>query len=746
MIRFEEIIEKVLRNYPEADPAPLRRAYLFSAREHRGQMRKSGEPYLLHPLEVANILADLRLDPECIIAGLLHDVVEDTCVPIKSIEESFGAEIADMVEGLTKIAKLDHISYEERQALNMRKLLLAVADDVRVVLVKLADRLHNMRTLQYLDADKRHLIARETLDVYAPLAHILGLSHMRNEMGELAFKFLDPHNYRELNTLIESRRPRLEAFLERITLQVEKIMSDARIRVINIEQHIKRLYPLYQRLQLHQATLDQIHDLVVIIVITESVKDCYGALGVIHATWRPVPNTLQDLIALPRENFYQAINTSVLCEGGQLLDVQICTEEMNRIANEGIISNWKHKTGPRDIHYEDKAFARLRQVTEWQDEVKSPQEFLDTLKLDLSQKKIHCITPKGKAVELPRGATPIDFAFAIHTQLGLRCAGAKANGGIVPLKYEICDGDLIEIISSPAVHPSRDWMNFIKTTRARLSLRRYFIQSERSSAINLGGRLLEKEAINSGFDPTTLLPGSALERAAPQHGFTRAEHLLSAIGYGKVLASSVIRTILSPDQAAQIKEPNRSKRHKTSDQISNFQVLIRVKGCGELEVHCARCCNPIRGEPIMGYIKRGKGLIIHSTDCAYAPGLRVNPDRIVEVEWARENAKESAIYQITLRLMIENRLGMVVDVARAIATVDTNLRDLHSMVDNQGRTNLLVTAEIIDFQHLEKLMRAIKAVNGVLDLTRMNQREIGTNDPGKNDRPASGIFEGGHQS
>ena len=722
MIRFEEIIEKVHRNYPEADEALLRRAYLFSAREHRGQTRKSGEPYLLHPLEVANILAELRLDQECIIAGLLHDIVEDTRVPIKLIQDLFGAEIADMVEGLTKIAKLDHISYEERQALNMRKLLLAVADDVRVVLVKLADRLHNMRTLQYLDVDKRHLIARETLDVYAPIAHILGLSHMRDEMEELAFKFLDSSNYRALKAQMESRRSRLEALLESVSRQVERAMAEANIRVINIERHIKPLYPLYQRMQRQQITLDQIHDLVMIRVIAESVKDCYAALGVIHATWRPIPNSLQDMIALPHESFDQAINTSVLCEGGQLLEVQICTEEMNKIAKEGIISRWK--PGRRDINYEDEAFARLRQVAEWQDEIKNPHEFLDALKLDLSQKRIRCLTPQGKAIELPRGATPIDFAFAIHTQLGLRCAAAKANGRNVSLKYQIRDGDIVEIISLPHANPSREWMNFIKTTRARLGLRRYLIQSDRSSASDLGQRLLEKEGKKLGCDPD-VYESPALDRVAPKFGFARAEHLLTAIGYGKVLPGSVIRTLLPFDQAAQMKELEPSELNKRPPGETYFQSLIRAKGCNELELHRAHCCNPIRGEPIIGYIKRGKGLIIHSTGCSYAPGLLVNPDRVVEVEWANENAKGPGIYQIELRLIMENRPSMIVDVARAIAMVDTNLRDLHSTVDEQGTTNILVTAEIIDFPHLERVVRAIKSVNGVLDLSRINQREVG---------------------
>jgi guanosine-3',5'-bis(diphosphate) 3'-pyrophosphohydrolase len=725
MIRFEDIIEKVVRNCPDADKELLRRAYFFSAREHRGQIRKSGEPYLLHPLEVANILADLRLDPECIIAGLLHDVVEDTRTPIKSIEELFGTDIARMVEGLTKIARLDNISYEERQALNMRKMLLAIAEDVRVVLVKLADRLHNMRTLQYLAAEKRRLIARETLDVYAPIAHMLGIGRLQEEMEDLAFKFLEPDNYQELRAAVENRRPRSEAFMKRVEQQIRKIMSDADIRITNVEPRIRQLYPLYQRLKRHQMTIDQVHDLVTVGIITESVKDCYSTLGIIHAAWKPIPNSLQDMIALPRENFYQAIHTSVICEGGQFLEVQIRTEEMNRIAVEGITARWKYKGGRRNIHHEkDEAFLRLKQVIEWQDEVEDSHEFLGLLKLDLSQKKICCLTPKGKAIELPQGATPIDFAFAIHTELGLHCAGARANGLNVPLKYQLCEGDVLEIVSSPNTHPSRDWMNFIKTPRARSSLRRYFVQSERASAINLGKRLLEKEATNLHLNTGIIFANGALERLAHKYGFTRLEALLAAIGYGKILPSNIIKRTLPPEQAAQIKDINRTEHRKNSDQMFNLQPFIRAIGIDDLMIYGARCCSPIRGEKIIGYVKRGKGIIVHSAGCPNTPGLLVNPDRTVEVKWMKEEGENQLSYRINLRLIIEDRTDIIVDMTRAIASIDTNLRDLHTAIDEQGHTNLFITAEIFDFHHLEKLTKVLKAVKGVLDLERIKHASL----------------------
>ncbi len=725
MIRFENIIEKVRRNYPEADEELLRRAYFFSAREHRGQTRKSGEPYLLHPLEVANILADLRLDPECIITGLLHDVVEDTQTPIKTIEELFGVEVARMVEGLTKIAKLDHISYEERQALNMRKMLLAIAEDVRVVLVKLADRLHNMRTLQYLTTEKRRLIARETLEVYAPIAHRLGLGRVHEEMEELAFKFIEPDNYQEIKEEVDNRRPRLETFLETVEQQIRKIMEEAGVRVVDVERRVKELYPLYQTLRRRRIAIDQVHDLITVGIITASVEDCYSALGVLHATWKPIPNSLQDMIALPRENFYQAIHTTVICEGGQVLEMQIRTEEMNRRAADGITARWEYKAGRRDIrHEEDEVFLRLKQVIEWQDEVEDSHEFLNSLKLDLSQKKIYCFTPMGKSIELPQGASPIDFAFAIHTQLGLHCAGAKVNGRSVPLKYQLREGDILEIVSSPDTHPSRDWMNFIKTPRARLSLRRYFVQSERASAINLGKRLLEKESVTLHLNPDIVLANGALDRLVPKYGFTRVENLLAAVGYGKILPGSIIKRLLPADEAAQIKDFSRAESTKRVDQTFSLRSLVKAKGVDDLAVYGARCCSPIRGEEIIGYIKRGKGVTVHSAKCPSVLGLLVNPDRVVEVKWIKQEGGNHSAYHINLRLTIEDRADIIVDVARAVASSDTNLRDLHTATDKQGQSNLFITAEIINFQHLEKLTSVLKAIKGVSDLERIKHSSL----------------------
>lgn len=719
MIRFETIIEKLRRNHPDADEELLRRAYLFSARQHRGQTRQSGEPYLVHPLEVANILVDLNLDPICVTTGLLHDIVEDTDTSAEEIEEYFGPEIAHLVDGLTKISKLDHASTEERQALNMRKMLLAMVDDVRVVLVKLADRLHNMRTLEYLPGEKRRRIAQETLDVYAPIAHRLGMARVRGELEDLAFKHLEPEEYQKLKDLVESRRARLEAFLEEVKQRILDMMATSGIQIVYIEGRIKRLFSIYQKLRRQQITIDQVYDLVAIRLITDSVRDCYAALGVIHTAWKPIPGRFKDWIAIPRENFYQSLHTSVVGEGGQPFEVQIRTREMQSIAEEGIAAHWKYKEGRRGTHTdEDEAFIWLKRLVEWQQEVKDSREFLDSLKLDLYPKEVYCFTPKGKVIELPRGATPVDFAFMIHTQVGLTCNGAKVNSRIVPLKYQLRNGDVVEIMTSPSAHPSRDWMNFAKTSRARAKIRHYLAESERTTAVELGKKLFEKEADRFRLNTKKMLSNGDLDRIAADYGVARAEDLLAAIGYGKVLPRNVIAKLLPPDRVSEIEQEKRPTLKQVVKRALGLQDRIVVKGIDDVMVYRARCCNPIRGEDIIGYITRGKGVAVHSNRCPNMPGLLVNPERLIDVEWMKADAKHEDAYPVTMKLMTEDRPGMVADVTQAIAGVGTNIRDIRASLDDEGRGQLVLTAEIFDLKHLEKIIGALKSVRGVMDVER----------------------------
>ncbi len=725
MIRFETIIEKLRKNHPDADEELLRRAYLFSARQHRGQTRQSGEPYLVHPLEVANILVDLNLDPICVATGLLHDIVEDTETSGEEIEEYFGPEIAHLVDGLTKISKLDHASTEERQALNMRKMLLAMVDDVRVVLVKLADRLHNMRTLEYLPGEKRRRIAQETLDVYAPIAHRLGMARVRGELEDLAFKHLEPEEYQKLKELVERRRSRLEAFLEEVKQRILDMMATSGIEVVFIEGRIKRLFSIYQKLRRQHISIDQVYDLVAMRIITESVKDCYAALGVIHTAWKPIPGRFKDWIAIPRENFYQSLHTSVVGDGGQSFEVQIRTREMQSIAEEGIAAHWKYKEGRRGTHTdEDEAFVWLKRLVEWQQEVKDSREFLDSLKLDLYPKEVYCFTPKGKVIELPRGATPVDFAFMIHTQVGLSCNGAKVNSRIVPLKYQLRNGDVVDIMTSPTAHPSRDWMNFAKTSRARSKIRHYLAESERTTAIDIGKKLFEKEADRFRLNTKKMLSNGDLDRIAADYGVARTDDLLAAIGYGKVLPRNVIAKLLPPDRVGEIEQEKRPTLKQVVKRALGLQDRIVVKGIDDVMVYRARCCNPIRGEDIMGYITRGKGVAVHSNRCPNLPGLLVNPERLIEVEWMKADAKHESAYPVTMKLMTEDRPGMVADVTQAIAGVGTNIRDIRASLDDEGRGQLVLTAEIFDLKHLEKIIGALKSVRGVMDVERTSGEPV----------------------
>src|SRR3989454_7385699 len=550
MVRIEEICEKVRRNHPQADLNLLRRAYFFSAREHRGQKRASGEAYLVHPLEVANILADMRLDAVSVSTGLLHDVVEDTLADEDTIHEYFGDEVAHLVEGLTKIAHISSVSREEQQAENVRKMLLAMIDDVRVVLVKLADRLHNMRTLEFLSPEKRRRIAQETMDIYAPIAHRLGMGRLRGELEALAFKHLHPEDYRELTAQMEKRRAANEAFLDGVTSIIQDKMQEAEVPFARIEGRVKRLYSIWKKLHRQEIVLDQVYDLVAARIITPNeIRHCYGALGVIHNTWKPVPGRFKDWIATPRDNLYQSLHTSVIGSKGQPFEVQIRTEQMHSIAEEGVAAHWKYKEGKRGPRDDDEALKVLRSLVEWTQEVKDSREFIDALKLDLYPKDVYAFTPMGKVIQLPRGATPVDFAYMIHSEVGNTCTGARVNGRMVPLRTPIQNGDVVEIITTQGAHPSRDWLNFVATSRARNRVRHWVAEQQRAESIEIGRKLFEKEAARFQLSTKKLL-GDAdgeMKRVASEYGYGRVEDLLAGIGYGKLVPRNVIAKYLGAE-------------------------------------------------------------------------------------------------------------------------------------------------------------------------------------------------------
>jgi guanosine-3',5'-bis(diphosphate) 3'-pyrophosphohydrolase len=724
MIRIEDIVSKVGRNHPQADLDMLRRAYFFSAREHKGQTRASGEPYLVHPLEVANILADMRLDEVSVSTGLLHDVVEDTLVDLDTIRKYFGDEVTLLVDGLTKISQISNVSHEEQQAENVRKMLLAMVNDVRVVLVKLADRLHNMRTLQYLKPEKRKRIAQETMDIYAPIAHRLGMGKLRGELEDLAFQHLHPEDYRELTAQLEKRRPVNEAFLREITGEIEGKMHESEVPYVRIEGRIKRLYSIWKKLRRQKIDLDQVYDLVAARVITPNeVRHCYAALGVIHNTWRPVPGRIKDWIATPRDNLYQSLHTSVIGPKGQPFEVQIRTEEMHRVAEEGVAAHWKYKDAKRGARDDDGALQALRSLVEWTQEVKDSRDFLDSLKLDLYPKDVYAFTPMGKVIQLPRGATPVDFAYAIHSEVGNTCTGARINGRMVPLRTPIQNGDVIEILTTPNQHPSRDWLNFVVTSRAKNRVRHWVAEQQRTESIEIGRKLFEKEATRFQLSAKKLLADGdgELKRVAGEYGYGRVDDLLAAIGYGKLVPRNVIAKYLGPEKFAELDTQKESKLRTGMRAVKRLIRLgddaIVVRGVDDLMVTRARCCNPLRGEEIVGYVTRGKGVAVHRRSCVNVKQLMVNPERIVEVEWAGKSDKEA--YAVKLLAITENRTGMIAGITGAISDMKTGIRDARASVAPDERGRIEVTVEVFDVKHLDKVISSIKSVPGVLDVERM---------------------------
>jgi GTP pyrophosphokinase len=724
MIRIEDIVEKVSRNHQQADLDLLRRAYFFSAREHKGQKRASGEPYLVHPLEVANILADMRLDEVSVSTGLLHDVVEDTLVDLETIRTYFGDEVTLLVDGLTKISQISNVSHEEQQAENVRKMLLAMVNDVRVVLVKLADRLHNMRTLQFLKPEKRKRIAQETMDIYAPIAHRLGMGKLRGELEDLAFQHLHPEDYRDIAAQLEKRRAENEAFLKGVTGSIEEKMHEAEVPYVRIEGRVKRLFSIWKKLKRQKIDLEQVYDLVAVRVITPNeIRHCYAALGVVHNNWRPVPGRIKDWIATPRDNLYQSLHTSVIGSTGQPFEVQIRTEEMHRIAEEGVAAHWKYKDDKRGAREDDKALQALRSLVEWTQEVKDSRDFLDSLKLDLYPKDVYAFTPMGKVIQLPRGATPVDFAYTIHSEVGNTCTGARINGRIVPLRTEIQNGDVVEILTTSNSHPSRDWLNFIKTSRARNRVRHWVAEQQRAESVEIGRKLFEKEAARFQLSVKKVLTDTdgALKRVAGEYGYGRVDDLLAAIGYGKLMPRNVIAKYLGPEKFEELDTQKESRLRSGMRAVKRLIRLgddaIVVRGVDDLMVARARCCNPLRGEDIVGYITRGKGVAVHTRRCKNVQQLMVNPERIVEVEWAGKS--DNAAYAVKLLAITENRTGMIAGITGAISDMKTGIRDARASVASDERGRIEVTVEVFDVKHLDKVITSIKSVPGVLDVERL---------------------------
>ena len=714
MLRFEDILREVQSYRPGEDLSLLRKAYEFTASQHARQKRLSGEPFISHPLEVVHILAEMKLDPVCLVAGMLHDVIEDTRTTPELVRQDFGAEVARIVEGVTKISRIKFLSPEEQQAENFRKMILAMVDDIRVVLVKLADRLHNMRTLEYLPPDRREHVARETVEIYAPIAHRLGMGKVRGELEDLAFRHLEPAAFEELKGAVESRRKVSDEFLAEVRAQVEAKMKETNVPA-RVEGRIKRLYSIWQKLRRQQISIEQVYDLLAVRIITDNVKNCYAALGVIHNTWRPVPGRIKDFIAIPRPNLYQSLHTSVIGPHGQPFEVQIRTEEMHRLAEEGIAAHWKYKDGRRLRQQDEERFAWLRHLVEWQQEMRDPGEFLSTLKIDLYPEEVYTFTPMGKVIVLPRDATPVDFAYAIHTEVGHHCVGAKVNGRIVPLKYRLRNGDIVEIVTQANHAPSRDWLGLIKTSRARNKIKHWINVAQRKQALDIGKRLLEKEARK--YDITLKkVTDEDYGRVSRDYGCTAADDLYAGIGYGKFAARQVLSKLvpsaqLEPAPASRLASPFKRAFGVSSD------LAIQVDGHDDLMVYRAKCCNPVRGEEIIGYITRGKGIAVHARHCTNVQNLLYDADRRINVEWV---GPKYGVYPVKLVLVTEDRQGMLADVTSAIAGVHSNIQNIGARTGD-NRANIDVTVDIVDLEHLEKIISSLRKIEGVFEVQRVTQ-------------------------
>jgi GTP diphosphokinase / guanosine-3',5'-bis(diphosphate) 3'-diphosphatase len=708
---LQTLIEEIPKYQPGADLDVLQRAYRFSEASHQGQQRASGEPYLSHPLEVAHLLVGFKMDVTTVTAGLLHDVLEDTAATKDELEREFGKEIADLVDGVTKLGKLAFSSREERQAENFRKMLVAMARDLRVLMIKLADRLHNMRTLDYLPQEKARKIAQETLDIYAPLGHRLGMAKVKAELEDLALRALQPEDYLELQRRVAKRRLEREADINHAITILEQKLTEVGIES-QIRGRPKHFFSIWKKMHDQGREFDEIYDLTAVRVITGSVRDCYGTLGVVHSLWKPVPGRFKDFIAMPKVNMYQSLHTTVIGPKGEPVEIQIRTWDMHRIAEEGIAAHWLYKEKKSGKDRIDDSLVWLRQLLENQQDTKDPGEFLDSVRVDLFPDEVYVFTPKGDVKALPEGSTPIDFAYGVHTKVGEHCVGAKVNGKLVPLRYTLRQGDIIEIVTSPNQHPSRDWLKIVKSSRARSKINQWLKVEERARSIELGREMFEREAKKYRLNATALLGGEEMTRVAADLGYPAADDLLAAIGYGKASVHQLLNK-LAP--GATLETVERTK--PTTGPRPKPDQGVRIRGVEDLLVRFAKCCNPLPGDAIVGFITRGRGLTVHARDCLTVAKSVLDRERLIDVEW---DVEEPAKRPVRIAVYIGNdRPGLLSEITGAISSRNGNITKAEVTVtdDRRGINNFVV--EVADLRQLQEIMAAIRGVADVINVERV---------------------------
>lgn len=714
MIRLNDILDKILSYNPAADLDVVRKAYVFSAKVHQGQVRLSGEPYLVHPMEVAAVLADLRLDVQTVATGLLHDTLEDTLTTFEELEALFGSEVANLVDGVTKISKIHFKTKEESQAENFRKMLLAMANDIRVILVKLADRLHNMRTLQYQPEIKQRSIAQETLDIYAPMANRLGISWIKSELEDLSFRYVNPQLYYDLASKVAMKKKERESFVEEVMEIISQKLTEHGIEG-EVSGRSKHLYSIQKKMDSRNVDIDEIYDLIAIRVMVEDIRSCYAVLGVIHSTWKPIPGRFKDYIAMPKSNMYQSLHTTVIGPLGERMEIQIRTAEMHWVAEAGIAAHWKYKEGKGYDERDVKRFAWLRQLLEWQQELQDSQEFMNTVKVELFPEEVYVFTPEGDVKGFPKGASPIDFAYSVHTDVGHRCVGAKVNGKLVPLKYELKTGDIVEVVTSPHHTPSKDWLKIVKSNRARNKIRAWIKTEERKRSIVLGREVCEKDFRRYRLNYNKLQKSGEIKRVATEFGFVAEEDLLAAVGYGKISCNQILGKLLSEEKLAETREQKETRVSKTMGKLNKKSTsAIQVNGIDDVMVRFGKCCNPLPGDEIVGFITRGRGVTIHTADCSFA--MESDPDRRLEVTWNRE--KETAL-PVKIRVTCHDQKGILANIAQVIANCEANISSasIHSTVDKKGEN--LFEIEVTDLEHLNRVLNSIAKVAGVIKVERL---------------------------
>jgi GTP pyrophosphokinase len=721
VLRLNDILDRVHGYHPDADLDLIKKAYVYAAKVHQGQVRKSGEPYLVHPLEVCGLLADLRLDEYALAAGILHDTVEDTVATVEELRELFGPEVAAIVEGVTKLSTMPYATSHERAAENFRRMVVAMAKDLRVILVKLADRLHNMRTLEHMRQEKQEQIAQETLDIYAPLANRLGIHWLKAELEDSCLKYLHPKDEQLLREKLTSTAQARQSYIAEVVELLGRKMADNGIPA-DVHGRVKHLNSIWKKLKAQGMAFEEVNDIVAFRIVTDTVPHCYEAFGYCHATWRPVPGRFKDFIATPKPNGYQSLHTTVLGPEAQRIEIQIRTKEMHDVAENGIAAHWAYKEGKASTKEAKRGeqFAWLRQLMDFQRELQDPTEFMSSVKFDLFGDAVYVFTPKGEVKELNQGATPVDFAFAIHSEVGFHCSGARVNGRMVPLRYRLKNGDTVEIVTTPTQHPSKDWLSFVKTARARNRINHYLRQEQQRRAVELGTEIFEKELKRYGRSYAKMLKSGELKPLLDQsQKYTKIEDVLAAIGYGKLIANQVARKVLPEDvfEKGPEDERPRSRLGQLFDAVARIQkpsTGISVQGLDGLLVRFGKCCNAVPGDPIVGFVTRGRGVTVHAAQCEKA--LLHDPARKVPVTWDKETRVERAVQ---LRVLTDDRPGILATLSQTFNGAGVNIINANCRARRDGRAINTFTVAVRDSSQLRVVMKNLEALSGIHSVDRL---------------------------